>query len=157
MVREEVRTIDRDLHMDGVFADTVMVTRDVFTAARERRMEKGIRSLERALKSWSGGGLVVLNNGDADAASLRGVDGVMIETDVKEFPSDWDDVRLAVARLDPLRRSRGLLVTALIYVPTSADPAQACRGLATLNLPAAIYRANAAGQALTGLPIATCP
>lgn len=156
VVKEQTDIIHRQLGMDGVFADTVQIPRDVFTARRERRMLKGMASLVGSLKAWSGGAVIV-NNGGAELAVLGDkVDGIMIETRVEGAPDAWRDLQLELARLAPLRAGT-FLVTALVYLPAATAPHDACAALNAIDLPAALYRGDDAGRALTALPLATCP
>ncbi|MBV9080976.1 MAG: endo alpha-1,4 polygalactosaminidase, partial [Elusimicrobia bacterium] len=60
LVRDEVKDI-KAMGMDGVFADTVLLPDDKFTASLEKKMKKGMTKLVRSLKGWSGG-VVYLNN-----------------------------------------------------------------------------------------------
>ena len=156
-IQTEVRHQIDDLGMDGVFVDTVLIPTDVFTSPLEDRMRRGMTRLLSSLKRWSRGGYVIVNNGEEATRGLDGkIDGLMIETSVGDGADRWDDVRLLSARLAPRRRS-GFLVTALIYLPPSLSPADACATLKGFSLPAALYRDDAAGRALTTLPLATCP
>jgi len=157
VVRAQAELIHETLGMDGVFADTVLIPRDVFTTAKERRMLKGMASLVGSLKSWSGGGAVIVNNGGAELAAMGDkVDGIMIEMQVEGAPETWRELRLQLARLAPLRAG-DFLVTGLIYLPPGAAPADACGALNAAGLPTALYRGDDAGRALTALPLATCP
>ncbi len=157
VVRDEARAIHEKLGMDGVFADTVLVPRDVFTIAKERRMLKGMTSLVGSLKAWVGGGTVIVNNGGVDLAAMgRKVDGLMIEMQVEGAPEAWRELRLELKRLAPLRAD-DFLVTGLIYLPADTTAHDACAALKAAALPAALYRGDDAGRALTALPLATCP
>jgi hypothetical protein len=157
-IRDEVKRIREDLGMDGLFADTVLVPRDMFTRRREDGMARGMMALLGSLKSWSSGGFVLVNNGQALASRLgRRIDGVMIETESDGGEESWNDVRVTAAELDPLRRSRPFLISALVYLSGGASATEACRVLGSLGLPATLYRDDAAGRALTALPIQTCP
>jgi hypothetical protein len=153
LVKDDVRRIAA-LGMDGVFADTVAYPRDVFTARTERRIAGGLTRLLSSLKAWSRGGLVVVNNPDAEQLPAPGrVDGALIEM-AAATDADWSELRLTARRWRDNRPD--LTVSALIYLPASATPDVVCRRLGELSLPAALYHDDAAGRALTALPWSVC-
>ncbi len=158
--RQRVRAQARAIHemgMDGVFADTVLVPVDVFTAKTETRVMAGMDRLVRSLKGWTHGGTVYVNNGTEGIPRWRGkVDGVVIEDAVTGTPEFWLEIR---RRSDMAVQSGGknLRVTGLFYVRSDAEKEEACNAARMIELPVSLYLNDPDGLALKKLPDAVCP
>jgi len=156
-VKNQVRRI-RELGMDGVFADTVLLPDDKFTDVVEARMRKGMTRLVRSLKGWAGGGTVFVNNGYDHLDEWAGnIDGLMIESTVEPGGYFWEDIRRIAADVAPYRRRLSLRLVTLFYVNSAAEIPEACAALDRLGLPGSLYVRDADGLALNTLPDATCP